>query len=270
MIGPDDPKLPELSGPTKLGDKNIGDLVENVSFTKEGDTIKASGKLKTITQPWTEFDSNGDNTGHFLPISLPEKCNGQKVKCKGRTDGDREVTIDADLMLIVRLENLSGTLIELEMGGETLARIDITGLIPQGADAIDAAKTDFGTYGKKDEYVSDLKLTWTGSKAKAAGKLLYYKASDHEANTNATTDGNFFPLALSSWFDGVDKTYGITENKTSKDKDIIFTVKSLETPIKVTYNGLTVIEIDMSGMQLMPSTVRTKTRVTPKKKEVSE
>lgn len=95
----------------------------------EGGTAKVTGKAKKITEPWKEFDSSGNNTGHFVPITMPSVCVGKKVAIKGRKAGKRTVNITEDRLLIVRLENLSGNTMTVELDGSTLLAIDFSGLI---------------------------------------------------------------------------------------------------------------------------------------------
>lgn len=257
MTGPDDVSVPDSQGPTNLGTKTISDLAENLRFTKFGDTIEATGSLKTIKDPWTEFDSGGNNTGHFLPIKLPEKCKGKQVTCKGRVGGDRTVTIDDDLMLITRLENLTGTTITLEMDGATLATIDISNLIPVGAAAYNAEKTDFGRFGKTDALTENFSIKWKGAKGKATGKIKYL---DETARTNFTElkeNGNYLPIGLSDWYgDGIPKKAGINNIDTKTAQDIVFKVTGTDKPVVVTYLGKTVMEIDLSGMTLDTQAVK--------------
>lgn len=226
-----------------MGDKHTRDLIsDNVKMSVTGNTVKVSGDVKTITKKWTEFDKSGNNTGHFFPMLLPTECVGQEVTLKGRTGSDRTVKVDQDRLLIVRLENLSGTTLTIEMGGKTLMEVDFTGVIPTGESARDPDKTDFGSYGKLEQFVSGLNIAWTGVKGKVTGELLKF------AGNEKVKEGHHFPLGMSAWYaDGVEK---MLNGKKVTDKDIIVAISSKDTPITVKYNGLTVMELDLSAMTL--------------------
>lgn len=264
MTGSDDIKVPELSGPTGLGGKNFEDLVETLKFTSEGDTIKATGSLKTVSN-WQEFDSAGKNTGHFLPIKLPDKCSGQNVTCEGRKDGNRTVKIDEDLLMIVRLENLTGTEFTLKMGEEVIAKVDVTALIPVGEAAYNADKVSFGQYGDKSVMTESFSITWDGANGTATGKLKYLDAAALQPYSKLTTPGCYLPIAMSDWYaDGVNKKAGIKTIKDETAQDVVFIVADNETPVTVTYNGVSVMNIDLTGVELTGVPVRTKVKLDAK------
>lgn len=242
MSGPDGLNVPAQHQALNLGDKTVDKLIgEDFKLTLIGTNAIASGSVKTITQQWTEFDKK-NNTGHFIPMLLPAECVGQKVTLKGAAS-DRTVTVDEDRLLVVRLENLTGTTLTVEMGDKTLMVVDFTGVIPVGAGAYDPEKTDFGGFGKSEDYVSGLSITWNGAKGKATGELKNFTGASTNGSVKA---GRHFPLGLSSWYaDGVPKK---VNGKPLTDKDIIVKVTDKATPITVEYNGMTVLELDISGM----------------------
>lgn len=126
MTGPDRFKVP-ARGQALLGDKKTEDLLDaDVEITIEGTTARVTGTVRNVAEEWTAFDSQ-NNTGHFFPLLLPEECRGKEVTVKGRTDGDRTVTIDGDLLLIQRLENLQGSTMELWMDGSLYLTVDFAG-----------------------------------------------------------------------------------------------------------------------------------------------
>lgn len=225
-----------------MGNKHVSDLTDDLALTLDGNVVTFDGSLKNITKPWTEFDKT-NNTGHFIPMQLPVICKNQDVTLKGRTGGDRTVHIGDDLLLILRLENLTGTTATLEMNGKQLMELDFAGLIPTGEDAYDAAKEDFGRYGKKSQYVDNLSIEWRGTKGTATGKLLKHEA----IGDGKVAAGHHFPLSMSEWYDGVAKDVTVKNKKSIKDKDIICTIDDTKV-IEVEYNGKKVLELDLSGM----------------------
>lgn len=224
-----------------MGDKHVSDLIDDLALTVDGDVVTFEGSLKNITKPWTEY-SKSNNTGHFIPIKLPVVCQNEDVTLKGRTAGDRTVHVGEDLLLIVRLENLTGTTMTVEMNGKELMELDFAGLIPTGEDAYDAAKEDFGRFGKKSQFVESLSIEWRGTKGIATGKLL-----KHEAIGDKVAAGHHFPLSLSEWYDGVVKDVTVKNKNSVKDKDIICAIDDVKV-ITVEYNGKKVMELDLSGM----------------------
>lgn len=231
-----------------LGTISVKNLIgADVTLRYDGITVRAKGTVNSITAPWEEFDQSGKNTGHFFPIELPAKCVEQTVKCKGRVDGDREVRIDEDRLLVIRMENLAGTIAEFEMNGETIMKLDLSGLVPVGEKAYDAGKKDFGGYGQLDDLVHDFSITWDGIKGIIKGEF------QKTTTTKLKTPGHYLPIGMSSWyFDGVPKKAGTETMKAVKDKDIVFTVTDPQKPARIEYNGMTVMELDLSGTTMAP------------------
>lgn len=199
-----------------LGEKTAKDLSENLKISVEGTTVKLSGDLKNIKEKWTEFDTK-NNTGHFFALQLPDACKDKDVTIKGRVGGDKVIHPTAeDMLLVQRLENMSGTVLTIEMDGKTLFTVDVTALIPVGEKAFDADKTNFGRYGSMELLTESLKIVWEGNKGTASGKLKYYK----EGAELLKSPGNYFPLSLSDWYDGVPKEAFIKNKKTVTEKGI--------------------------------------------------
>lgn len=219
------------------------------------DTVAFTGTLNNLTTPWKEFDKK-NNTGHFIPIQLPDICRGNAVTVKGLVGGDNTVTIDDDLLLVVRLENLTGTGATLEMNDAELMKLDFSALIPTGEDAYDAAKTDFGRFGKREEITENFAIEWDGIRATATGKLKKITAELHTKYEKLLENQYYLPIGMSAWyFDGVPKQAGAegASLKSLTDKDIVFDVADsadLNKLRKIVYNGLTVMELDMSQMTL--------------------
>lgn len=244
MIGPEGVKIPPASQGLGLGDKLVSDLTDDLELSVDDTTVTFTGSLKNIKNAWTEFDKS-NNTGHFVPVILPSICKGEDITLKGRNDGDRKIHIDDDndLLMVLRLENLTGTTATVEMNDEELMVLDFTALIPVGEKAYDAAKEDFGRYGKKSQYVKNLSIVWDGIKGIASGELL-----NHEAiGEGKVPAGHHFPLSMSEWYDGIAKSVTVKNKNTIKDKDIICGVEDVKT-IVVEYNGMKVLELDLSGM----------------------
>lgn len=214
--------------------------------TDENGVTTFSGDVKNITDPWIEFDpSNSElQTGHYVPIQFPEECAHKKAKLTGLTH-TTEVELDDDCILIVRLEGVKNLKFTAEIDG-VLYTFDLTGLVPVGEKAWDAAKEDYGRFGKKADFLDNFKITWIDEEGQASGTIKYHE----DIEGGKVFAGNHFPLPLSEWFSGVDKSVGILTMKTAKDKDWILTVKSLENHVKVVFNELTVMDIDLSNMTL--------------------
>lgn len=129
MIGPDGVKVPSQNQAlTGLGTKKVSDLIaENVSFAVSGSKVTVTGDVKNVQDPWEEF-SKTDNTGHFLPMALPKVCEGKKITIEGLKSGKKTVKVDADLLHVQRLENLSGDIMTVKLEGETLMTVDVSGV----------------------------------------------------------------------------------------------------------------------------------------------
>ena len=243
MIGPEGVKVPPKSQGLGLGDKLVSDLTDDPDLSVDGDTVTFTGSLKNITEPWTEY-SKTNNTGHFIPMMLPAVCQDEDITIKGRVDGDRTAHVGDDLILVLRLENLTGTTATIEMNDAELMSLDFTALIPTGEDAYDSTKEDFGRFGKKEQYVRNLNIVWDGIKGTATGELLKHEAIG-EGKVSA---GHHFPLSMASWFgDGIKKDVTIKNKRTITDKDIICTIDDVKV-ITVEYQGVKVLELDLTGM----------------------
>ncbi len=131
MIGPDGVKVPDQSQAlTGLGTKTVSDLIgENFKLTVADTTVTATGDVKNIKEPWTEYDET-DNTGHFAPLILPATLKDQKIILGGRTGGDRTIEkMSDDLLLVVRLENLTEAQeLTVKKDGELVMTVDFSGV----------------------------------------------------------------------------------------------------------------------------------------------
>ncbi len=128
-MGPGGVKVPgQTQAIPGLGTKKVSDLIsEDFRFSIAGTTVTASGTVKNVSEPWMEY-SKTDNTGHFVPTQLPAACAGQKITLEGRKSGGRTVKVGQDLLLIQRLENLSGDTLTVKMGGKVIMTVDFSGV----------------------------------------------------------------------------------------------------------------------------------------------
>lgn len=242
MIGPEGVKVPDSTQGLNIGDKRVSDLTDGLEISVDDEVVTFSGSLKNVTKAWTEFDKT-NNTGHFVPVKLPAVCRNKEITIKGRVGGDKTVRVDDDLLLITRLENLTGITSTIEMDGRTLMVLDFTPLVPTGEKAYDAEKSDFGRYGKKDQYVKNLSIVWDGVKGTATGELLNHGP----IGDGKVAAGHHFPLSMANWYDNVAKDLTITSKKSVKDKDIICAIDKSKV-ITVEYNGVKVLELDLTDM----------------------
>lgn len=244
MIGPEGVNVPAQTQALGSLGKQAQDLIgADYKLTVSGTSVRASGEVKNITQPWTAYAAK-DNTGHFAPTVMPAACVDQEVTVGGRKDGEKTVTIDEDRLLVVRIENLQGGEMPVKMGGKPLMTVDFSGTFPKGRDAIDWDKKDFGSYGKFEDYLEGVEVFWSGNKGTVKGTIKNHGA----INGGKVKAGHHYPLALSAYyFDGVPKTVTVGDGKpkTVTDKDIICDVSKAQA-IKVEYNGVTVLELDLS------------------------
>lgn len=236
-------KTPAQTQDLELGGKTAADIIgADFSLTVDGSVVRAAGEVKNLTEPWTDFDTK-NNTGHFIPVQLPAVCQGQKLTCKGRVDGDRTVTIDEGLLLVLRLENFVNPWADLYIGNEFFMRIDWTDVIPAGADAFDSAKEDYGTFGKKTDFLQDVTITWDGVTGHVKGTI-----KNHEAIGEKVKAGMHFPIPFSAWYDNVNKDI-IADGKRSTypHKDIIQTVTKKTKLITAEYQGVEIMRLDFTG-----------------------
>ena len=132
MIGPGGVNVPDQQAQTGIGTKTVSELIgDNFKLSVSGTTVTATGDVKNIEEPWTEF-SNTDNTGHFAIIKLPAELKDQKVTLEGRTKGSRTVKVDESLLLVQRLENLTeAKKLTVKKDGELVMVVDFSGVTEQ-------------------------------------------------------------------------------------------------------------------------------------------
>ena len=76
---------------------------------------------------YEEFSNDPvEQAGHYLPITFGSEYSGKQITIKGRTGGDRTVTLDEDLTLVLRKENLTGDTAEIESEGEPVVTLDFS------------------------------------------------------------------------------------------------------------------------------------------------
>lgn len=81
--------------------KQVSDLIDKgVSISWAGKTGTVNGQIKNISEPWLDFDHNGDNTGHFFPVELDSSFQGKKITVVGKKQRSA-----ADRYWVLRVEN---------------------------------------------------------------------------------------------------------------------------------------------------------------------
>lgn len=83
---------------------------------------RVTGEIKNIAEPWTDFNAAGDNTGHFFPIELDQKYEGEKITVIGK----RQKTVQ-DRYWVLRVENAKSNKFTFKKGDETLFTLDFSG-----------------------------------------------------------------------------------------------------------------------------------------------
>lgn len=164
--------------------------------------------------------------------------------------------MDESLTVITRLENLDSARQEVWKDGKLYLTIDYTGLIPTGEKAYDAEKTDFGTCGSVEGLTENLVMRWEGVKAKPTGRLRYIGDPERVQFSGLKSNGCYFPLSLSPWFEGTPHKVGFKEHAETMNettvKDIACAVTTQYATIKVTFLDVTVLEINLRSMLLEP------------------
>lgn len=99
------------------------DLIgENVAIKWSGTDGAVTGDIKHIAEPWTNFNASGDNTGHFFPIELDAKYEGQKITVIGK----RQKTAQ-DRFWVLRVENAKNNKFTFKQGDDVLFTLDFSG-----------------------------------------------------------------------------------------------------------------------------------------------
>lgn len=255
MSGPDGLKVPPAGQGTGLGTKKFEDLIESdVKLEIKGTNARATGSLKNVTG-WTEF-SQTDNSGHFLPIQLPAVCQDRDVTVKGRKAGDRVIHPTAeDMILITRLENLSGTVFSLEIESKTILTVDVGELKLRpyvGKDAIRLANdtdTDLDWVKPSELMNDDVRIEWTGIKGKVTGTAKKY---DMPPEHFSGVEGHFAVVVIEG-HDGEEVTATGSSGDTAKLTDPIWVIqtdkfKSGGKNAKLEAGGVTLCELDFADI----------------------
>lgn len=88
-------------------EKQASDLIgADAAIQWDGLDGTASGKVKNL-EDFSELFGDKEKSGHFFPLAIDAQYQGKELTVSGRTDGDLKVKIDSDLLLIVRIENLT-------------------------------------------------------------------------------------------------------------------------------------------------------------------
>lgn len=85
-----------------------------------------AGTLRNVSD-YTDFsDDPTEQAGHYLPLTFGSRYSGKQITIKGRAGGDRTATLDEDLSLVLRKENLTGDTAEIESEGEPVVTLDLS------------------------------------------------------------------------------------------------------------------------------------------------
>ena len=95
----------------------------NAAIEWTGTDGKVTGEIKNISEAWEDFDSDPENnTGHFFPIELDSKYEGEKIT----VIGNKQKTA-ADRYWVLRVENAKADKFTFKKGTETLFTLDFSG-----------------------------------------------------------------------------------------------------------------------------------------------
>ena len=226
---------------------------EDISLTWIGHTCKVTGTVNEVTNPWTEYAKDGNNTGHFFPWQFADKYKNTEITVKGRSSGDRTATLDDDGVLVIRLENLNENKATVTLVDDTLT-LDFAGVTngpPVGANAVNkfGGKTDFGRYGEYSTYVDgELTVEWDGINGKVSGKLKHYDGSGQMVKV----EGHHLPVVLNQWFKDQNRPVKIGNNTSQGETDWIVNIKDVNDPLIIMDGDTAVAVLDLTGLTLEP------------------
>lgn len=200
--------------------------------------------------------SGDESEGHFFPTVFGDEVKNSELTIKGRKDGDRQVTLDEDRILVIRLENLKENTATIESSGKTVATFNFSTatLIPEeypkGKEAFNLEKKDYGRFGNNGLYYDrgKVKILWNGTKATVSGTLKWVKPEQAE---KLPSEGNYFAFALSDWFK--DKKNTVDNGgkiQTSVETDWVCRVNKENKKITVKYKDYVIAVFDLSELKL--------------------
>lgn len=102
--------------------KTVSDLIgASAAIEWNGTNGKVTGEIKNISDPWMDFDT-ANNTGHFFPIELDAKYEGEKITVIGQ----KQKTV-ADRFWVLRVENAKDQKFTFKKGTDLLFVLDFSG-----------------------------------------------------------------------------------------------------------------------------------------------
>lgn len=233
---------------------HVSDFVEPGTYvTPAGDVI---GTIK-YAEGMDALFSGDESEGHFFPTVFGNDLESDTLTIKGRKNGDRQVTLDEDRSLVIRLENLAGNTATIESNEKEVVTFNfgtatlIPEEYPKGRAAFNPDKKDYGGFGKNELYYEGgkVRISWDGIKATVSGTLKWVKQNQA---TKLPSDGNYFAFALSGWFK--DKKITVDNGgkvKTSEETDWVCSIGKEKKEITVKYKDYVIAIFDLSNVKLI-------------------
>ncbi len=119
--------MPEQSQQIGESGKQVSDLIEpTASISWTGTKGEAGGDVKYVDD-LSDLFGLAEKDGHFFPVKFDAKYQGEQIELSGREGGNRTVTVDSDLLLVVRIENLAeGKTLTAKADGEEIFSVDFS------------------------------------------------------------------------------------------------------------------------------------------------
>lgn len=211
-------------------------ISEDVSISWKGISGEVSGTIKYVPDFESLFGETEKN-GHFFPVKFDDKYKGKSVELSGRSNENRTVTIDDDLLLVQRIENLSEEKILIaKVDGKEIFTLDFSKVTETPAVTVLPQEHNLGKYEKyvKDLVDPDVEISATGE---VTGKLK--KVTDFEKFSSDVSkqSGHYLPVRVDSQYMGKDISVTGTRTTSVKvdeesDLDFILRVASNSTTFK--------------------------------------
>lgn len=242
---------------------------DDVRMRWSEDACKIVGTLKFVGEPWTEYNPDGENTGHFFVWQFDNKYAGTEVQLSANTVKENviaidsfpstaTITLDSTCCLIQRIENLADGKLHIKLADDVEYDLDFTETTLEpalGADAVVVAaqEEDMDAVSPASALIADdVQITWRGIVGTVTGTVHWYKFTNGHFENKPT--GHYLPVVVKNHDGEAIKGIGSASDEPSLvDPKWIIRVDDFITQsktVKLYANDVQIAELDVRGLKL--------------------
>lgn len=242
---------------------------DDVRMRWSEDACKILGTLKFVGEPWTEYDPDGDNTGHFFVWQFDNKYAGTEVQLSANTVKENviaidsypsttTITLDSTCCLIQRIENLADGKLHIKMADDVEYDLDFTETtlepaLGQNAVVVASQEEDMDAVSPASTLIADdVAISWRGMKGTVTGTVHWYKFTNGHFAKKPT--GHYLPVIVKNHDGETIKGIGSEDDEPSLiDPKWIIRVDDFITKgknVKMYANDEQIAELDVRALKL--------------------